>query len=767
MHEWLPWVLPDALPQVTIDVRLHAGAVEFGAAAMVGAHTITLPDTDPVALEVSWQGDDGRQTEQVRLRDGQRKMVPVGPGPLTIRTVAGETYTLTEVSFDAPVVDAAPVVTSDPSAPAGPDGPAPRRTAAQLKALPATTLPPGGPFGPALDWPYRGYNVAASLARGDRLEADVRETLCLFNVIVALEWYPDDGYLTQLGRAFQHASAYLYDITDGYMAFGQVIFGGPEWLDCADIQIMASNRLFPRSFVDGMNIDWKYRPIRVGRGLWNKAARRTMGWDEPEAYRSLVHEWAHYALALTDQYLIEKHVPLADAASEETRPYSLVIPGINLPFDLPRASEQGASELTALRPLGVGHDPRDEWGQLARKPQFTFLEVPEYHQPKFGPSALPLPLPYFSDLTREPGGVPAHGGEIQLRVPYGIVREHCWVYVVRGSLAEPKQIIAQGTLESRSGEQGFALLGATSDDIVVLIGNIIDRNGVQVRWRSLAGDWTQTPGDIAEWNDATPRNAPLAAAVVSGEFRAGGSSAEQNRQPAPVGAVIGIGGVLPRGGVQDRVLIFPSGKALVSDYDLAPTNSPRVAPETLDGYLYTSWDRGKRLMISAYSQGGGPEFSVTVPDNPINPTSGGSPEGDAMVFFGDETGIRNRDDADLRLVTTVLLDGPERLPGASGDSRAHSYTFGLSSNQPLPDRLNATLVLAYDPFEERDAGELAIYRQIDEERWIRLPTYLDPATTFAATPLRDPVAGGSLREPELASSSARVERYRLYWVRRT
>ncbi len=67
----------------------------------------------------------------------------------------------------------------------------------------------------------------------------------LFNIIVALEWQPGVRYMRQLRAAFRRASDFLYDATDGYMAFGQVLFGGPELMDCADIQIMASRSFAP------------------------------------------------------------------------------------------------------------------------------------------------------------------------------------------------------------------------------------------------------------------------------------------------------------------------------------------------------------------------------------------------------------------------------------------------------------------------------------------------------------------------------------------
>ena len=114
----------------------------------------------------------------------------------------------------------------------------------------------------------------------------------------------------------------------------------------------------------------------------------------------------------------------------------------------------------------------------------------------------------------------------------------------------------------------------------------------------------------------------------------------------------------------------------------------------------------------------------------------------------------------------TVEDVPDRLPDFPDDSQAHSYTFSLASNLRIPTRLNPTLVLFYDPFEGENEGLLLIYRQEDANTWIPLPTYVKPGGWLAATPLRDPLAGGTLTADKLAEGTPRVERYRLYWTRR-
>ncbi|KPV52800.1 hypothetical protein SE17_13330, partial [Kouleothrix aurantiaca] len=260
------------------------------------------------------------------------------------------------------------------------------RSERQLRAIrelrPAPPVARGSVFGESLEWAYREYIVhrllkshdadmplgtrppqpISAAARKEQLAAlqvverppepgDLR--LCLFNVLAATEWYPTPATLDMLAWAFRRASDFLYDATDGRMAFGQVTVGGPELLAAADIQIMASNRLNPRTWVSGLHNELKYMAIRLGRAAWHKNNRVSIPWDEPEAYRTLVHEWSHYALELPDEYLEAHHVFLPSAVTSasasadrlERGPYTLVVPGISLATESIMGTLEGTSEL--------------------------------------------------------------------------------------------------------------------------------------------------------------------------------------------------------------------------------------------------------------------------------------------------------------------------------------------------------------------------------------------------------------------------------------
>ena len=170
-----------------------------------------------------------------------------------------------------------------------------KRRLQPAQAIVADT-PPNPTFGPLFDWSFRRCRLNPSALQEASLNGPTQTELVLFNVIVALEWTPDRAYLDDLKRAFEQASDLLYDITDGYMAIGQVVVGGRELMDCADVQIFASNRFYPRTAVNGLTDLSKYQPIRLGRGLWDKQKRRTNAWSEadPELNKlgpqTIVHE---------------------------------------------------------------------------------------------------------------------------------------------------------------------------------------------------------------------------------------------------------------------------------------------------------------------------------------------------------------------------------------------------------------------------------------------------------------------------------------------
>jgi ligand-binding sensor domain-containing protein len=134
------------------------------------------------------------------------------------------------------------------------------------------------------------------------LTTDRDNTLVTFKLVVSVEWDATDDYLDEIARAVQYASDYLYDLSDGQMAFGQVAIydNGDHWAD-ADIQISTKNIVRPHAYIGGITSGDTSHIIRVGRG-WDGNSGDQGAWDQEEGYRTLAHEFGHYALYLWDEY---------------------------------------------------------------------------------------------------------------------------------------------------------------------------------------------------------------------------------------------------------------------------------------------------------------------------------------------------------------------------------------------------------------------------------------------------------------------------------
>jgi hypothetical protein len=674
--------------------------------------------------------------------------------PLLIFNVRPSDHaTSTETTGPAIVIPSRdPVVTLVPASDASAVKKVPRQRAGIPKDQPDNPEQPDV-FGPALDWAFRCYDVQPDASADGQV---FQSSLYLFNLIVALEWHADEEYLQMLQSAFTRASDLLFDITDGWMAFGQVVFGGPEMMDCADIQIMASSRLLSRAWVAALHEDHKYMPIRMGRGLWNDNRRGVIAWEEPEGYRTLVHEWGHYALGLTDEYLQPRHLVFPELVRHSRDSLSLVqaplvtvmMPSVASFSDSIMSTTEGTSELVS-----------DQWHKLSQR----FPRVPNEPGTRrvlAGPRWLPVALPRFrrygllaQAAAEKSIALPAwselRGQLARFGLPDDLQLDRCWTYLLRGAGSgdhEPERIIAQGTLEHRSADEPFPLLGAREGDAVVLIAEQRGRQPVVLRAR-VTGD------GLKDWSAAGPAAFPPVDVVPE--------PAEKNARKAEVSVRVG------KGDEPERVLVFPlgsTGPLEISRHKNAKNAAWASKPSdisTLDGHVLASWGKdGRQILISAFSQGGGP---ASVSPFPANPITAGSADGGAMLFFN-----RGRDNDNTYAHVKVVATIEHGLGGTPVGWRERGYAYSLAGNDALPQELTPTLVMYYDPIaaDEEVAmaeGDLRICRY-SPTGWEPLPTYVPPGYRFAVTPLRHETAG-SLVAP--APDGPRVERYRVYWVPRT
>ncbi|MBI3958737.1 MAG: MoaD/ThiS family protein, partial [Chloroflexi bacterium] len=174
------------------------------------------------------------------------------------------------------------------------------------------------PDAPGRDWAYRTYLTnwrydAESNRLGEpftpgkgekRLTVRADSPLALFNLVVSLQWAADISYTETFSRALGLASDYLFDASNGQMAVGSVaIYTGGQFWQEADLQVLAYNHSRPNADIDGLR-DRLSPPIRVGRSWSGKVGGQEEegAWDQPDGYRTLVHEFGHYALGLWDSY---------------------------------------------------------------------------------------------------------------------------------------------------------------------------------------------------------------------------------------------------------------------------------------------------------------------------------------------------------------------------------------------------------------------------------------------------------------------------------
>lgn len=613
-----------------------------------------------------------------------------------------------------------------------------------------------------------------------------RRILYLFNVIVALEWQPSPATYQQIRVAMRRASDFLYDVTNGYMAFGQVVIGGPELMDGADIQIMASNRLHPRAWNNALHKNRKFKGIRVGRGVWQKDLEHLAPWDAAEGYRALIHEWGHYALNINDEYLEEIilvhhkrqchwRVGSSEGAFGATT-VRAVVPRVALTVD---ASVMAASQISELPP----------WNTIfaTLRANFPLLpdDDPRDQQPMEGPVALPLRLPMFVELpvtAYRPGiGVTpdqAQEYDLDLSEPLGRTAEDAlrhpdeahWLYVLKqpGETGLPTEIIAQGKVSETDRRKGFRLLGAATGDELVLISQV--REQIRVQRASFVAPTERPaigqPRRIAlTWHDATPPTLPLFVDVIPQAVT------DAVRDPVAVAAQIETSGPLP-----DLVQFYPAGQAyhhpprplgLHRSSDGTLMTDTQMVPH-MDGHVLLCWSSeqtqlGEKIFIVSYSQGGGPSSTIGGWNLPI---TGGSPEGNAMLFFVTPEGrtmpqatddLPADDDERVRIITTTLTVGPQHLPDGA---EARSYIFSLTGNAFL-SKYTATLVLYYDRDARGHRGDLFIYRWDPQERgWKRQITF-SPPLPYVALPLQRGLGTAPMLTGEVEAIP--VERYRIFW----
>ena len=178
-----------------------------------------------------------------------------------------------------------------------------------LKPLAERSAAPGSP------WAYRtaltsleidavgnvsGYTVTVPGRQRLTLPSDT--PLVYFNLVVSIQWNATPEYMQEIAAAVRLASDYLYDVSDGQMAFGHVaIYDDSVRWEEADIQILTRNNVRPYAYIGGITSPDPSQVIRMGRH-WDGRSGAQGPWNEHNGFRTLIHEFGHYALYLYDSY---------------------------------------------------------------------------------------------------------------------------------------------------------------------------------------------------------------------------------------------------------------------------------------------------------------------------------------------------------------------------------------------------------------------------------------------------------------------------------
>lgn len=142
-----------------------------------------------------------------------------------------------------------------------------------------------------------------SSARGEQsLTTAITMPLVLYDLVVSIEWPATITYTQSISAAMHNASDYLFDLTDGQMALRHVTIydAAQHWSD-ADIQISAQNTVRPHATIGGITSTVASHAIRIGRA-WDGRSANQGAWHLRDGYRTIVHEFGHYAFSLYDEY---------------------------------------------------------------------------------------------------------------------------------------------------------------------------------------------------------------------------------------------------------------------------------------------------------------------------------------------------------------------------------------------------------------------------------------------------------------------------------
>jgi WD40 repeat protein len=221
LDNWYPWLLA-RLPATTIAVTLVDGGIEFEGTGQT-VHQLTVPQTDPVQLELTWH-DGGPRRQQVRVTKGERATVALHADEVEITTLTGQRSTIRRLGR--------------PATTAGLD----------FAAVRAAHRPAGGL---------------------ERIVGEIAQRVREANGWVAISGDPGTGKTTALCAVLDALEA------EGYLVLQHFYGRGPSWWD-EDATVVRSLVAQLRAAVPGLPTVEDTAPPDGSNGGWNKRELREL-----------------------------------------------------------------------------------------------------------------------------------------------------------------------------------------------------------------------------------------------------------------------------------------------------------------------------------------------------------------------------------------------------------------------------------------------------------------------------------------------------------
>ena len=317
-----------------------------------------------------------------------------------------------------------------------------------------------------------------------------------WNLLVSIEWDAHLPYIQNTEEGFRRMTNYLYDVTDGQIAFDTImIFDNREHWNEADIRIYASNMEWPRAVPKG----WQFATGFVSNNI--KTTHQPRQWfgstdltrnltytndpldvSAPDDYRTRAHELGHYIFGFKDEYVFE---PAGSVKCANVNIYGFMEFQYLANPPLPMASELSNSTSYNLLPCQntsqwathnmscwnlVQNDYEKKWGTDSI---YAYIDLP-------GESELLDPNTYFigpnDDLNNLDYDIGArvnfpvnHSASNAKTLTLGVINEATLEHVGNSNvkvlkvLAFPPYILNQGN----TNDSGFIkLLGINQTDII-------------------------------------------------------------------------------------------------------------------------------------------------------------------------------------------------------------------------------------------------------------------------------------------------------------